>query len=80
MRALTTILFTAKLSITIDRENKLCLEKSKFKDYISTNQALQKILDQPNEDNYQKTQEISNFVPAKTRKGQSSTHTHTHKH
>ena len=49
------ILYPAKLSITIDGENKIFHDKTKFKQYLSTNPALQKILEgklQPKEENY----------------------------
>jgi hypothetical protein len=39
------LLNPAKLSITIDRENKIFHEKMKFTQYHSTNPALQKIID-----------------------------------
>jgi hypothetical protein len=53
MSAQTTI--SAKLPITIDGETKIFYDKTKFKQYISTNSALQRILKrklQPNEANY----------------------------
>jgi hypothetical protein len=37
---------TAKLSINIDRENKLFQDKTKFKQYLSTNPTLQRILEE----------------------------------
>ena len=40
------ILYPAKLSITIDRENKTFHYKSKFTQYLSTNSALQRIMGQ----------------------------------
>jgi hypothetical protein len=49
------LLCPAKLSITIDKENMIFQDKSKFIQYISTNLALQKILGekcQPQENNY----------------------------
>jgi hypothetical protein len=39
------LLYPAKLSITIDEENKIFHDKSKFIQYISTNPGLQKIID-----------------------------------
>ena len=38
------LLYPVKLSITIDRENKIFHDKTKFKQYISTNPALQRIM------------------------------------
>ena len=49
------LLYPAKLSITIKGENKIFQDKSKFKHYLFTDPALQKILEgklQPKEDNY----------------------------
>ena len=48
-------LYTAKLSITIGEENKIFHDKTKFKQYLSTNPALQRIIDgkhQHKEGNY----------------------------
>jgi hypothetical protein len=39
------LLYTAKLSITVDGEKKVFQDKSKFKQYLSTNPVLQKILE-----------------------------------
>jgi hypothetical protein len=39
------LLYTAKLSITIDGGTKIILDKSKFRQYLSTNPAIQKIID-----------------------------------
>jgi hypothetical protein len=39
------LLYPAKLSITIDRENKIFHDKTKFTQYISINPALQRITD-----------------------------------
>jgi hypothetical protein len=38
------LLFPAKLPITIDGENKVFHDKSKFTQYLSTNPALQRII------------------------------------
>jgi hypothetical protein len=38
------LLYSAKLSITIDGENKVFHDKTKFTQYLSTNPALQKII------------------------------------
>jgi hypothetical protein len=49
------LLYPAKLSITIDRENKIFDDKTKFTHYLSTNPALQRIIDgkhQHKEGNY----------------------------
>ena len=48
------LLYSAKLLITIDGENKIFQDKSKFKHYLSINPTLQKILEeklQPKKDN-----------------------------
>jgi hypothetical protein len=39
------VLYPAKLSITIDGENKIFHDKNKFIQYLSTNQVLQRIID-----------------------------------
>jgi hypothetical protein len=39
------LLYPAKLSITIDGETKIFHEKTKFIQYLSTNTALQRIID-----------------------------------
>jgi hypothetical protein len=49
------LLHPAKLSITIDRENKIFHDKTKFTQYLSTNLALQRRIDrklQHKEGNY----------------------------
>ena len=49
------LLYPAKLSINIDGENKIFHNKTRFKQYISTNPALQKVLErklQPKEANW----------------------------
>jgi hypothetical protein len=49
------LLFPAKLSITIDVKNKIFHDKNKFTQYLSTNQAPQRIIDgkhQHKEGNY----------------------------
>jgi hypothetical protein len=38
------LLYPTKLSITIDRENKISHDKTKFTQYLSTNPALQRII------------------------------------
>jgi hypothetical protein len=38
------LLYQAKLSITIDGENKVFHDKTKFTQYLSTNSALQRII------------------------------------
>jgi hypothetical protein len=43
-RCQPSLLDTAKLSITIDGEIKIFHDKNKFKKYLSTNTALQKII------------------------------------
>jgi hypothetical protein len=37
------LLYPAKLSITIDKETKIFYDKTKFKQYLSTNPVLQRI-------------------------------------
>ena len=52
------LLYPAKLSFTIDRENKIVHDKNRFKQYISTNPALQKVIEgklQPKESNIANT-------------------------
>lgn len=44
-RCQARLLYPAKLSITIDGENKIFHDKNKFKQYLSTNPALQKVLE-----------------------------------
>jgi hypothetical protein len=39
------LLYTIKLSITIDGENKIFHDKTKFIQYLSTNPTLQRIID-----------------------------------
>jgi hypothetical protein len=39
------LLYSEKLSITIDRETKIFHDKTKFTEYLSTNPALQRIID-----------------------------------
>ena len=49
------LLYPAKLSITIDEETKIFHDKNKFTQYLSTNPALQRIIDgkgQHKEGNY----------------------------
>ena len=49
------LLYSAKLSLTIYEESKIFHDKNRFKQYISKNSALQKVLVgklQPNEANY----------------------------
>ena len=49
------LLYPTKLSITIDGETKIFQDKAKFKQYLSTNPALQRIVDgkcQHKEGNY----------------------------
>jgi hypothetical protein len=40
------ILYSAKLSITIDGETKVFHDKAKFTQYLSTNPALQRIIEE----------------------------------
>jgi hypothetical protein len=49
------LLYSTKLSITIDRENKIFHDKTKFTQYLFTNPALQRIIDgkhQHKDENY----------------------------
>ena len=39
------LLYSAKLSITVDVGNKICNDKVRFSQYVSTNPALQKALE-----------------------------------
>jgi hypothetical protein len=39
------LLYPAKLSITIDGENKIFHDKTNFTQYLSTNAALQRVID-----------------------------------
>jgi hypothetical protein len=39
------LVIPAKLSITMDRDTKIFHDKTKFKQYLSTNPALQRILE-----------------------------------
>jgi hypothetical protein len=39
------VLYLTKLSITIDRENKIFHDKTKFAQYLTTNPDLQRIID-----------------------------------
>jgi hypothetical protein len=39
------LLYTVKLSITIDGETKICHDKTKFTQYLSSNPTLQRIID-----------------------------------
>jgi hypothetical protein len=39
------LIYPAKLSITVDEENKIFYDKTKFTQYLSTNTALQRIID-----------------------------------
>ena len=62
------LLYPAKLSINIDGENKTLHDKIRFNQYLSTNPALQKVLEgklQPKEVSYtKKTQVIDNSTSA----------------
>ena len=52
------LLYPAKLSFTINRENKIFQDKNKFKQYVVTNPALQKVLEgksQPKKSNIPNT-------------------------
>jgi hypothetical protein len=58
------LLYPAKLSIIIDGENKIFHDKTKFTQYLSTNPALQRIIDgkhQHKEGNYTQEKEESNL-------------------
>jgi hypothetical protein len=67
-----TLLYPAKLSITIDGETKLLHDKTKFTQYISTNTDLQRIIDgkrQHKKRNYplKKARKLSSFKKSKRR-------------
>ena len=52
------LLYPAKLSFTINRENKIFQDKNKFKQFVATNPALQKVIEgksQPKESNIANT-------------------------
>ena len=52
------LLYRAKLSFTINGENKIFQDKNKFKQYVATNPALQRVLEgksQPKESNIANT-------------------------
>ena len=52
------LLYPVKLSITINGEDKIFHDKTRFKQYVTTNPALQKVLEgklQPKEINYTRT-------------------------
>ena len=40
------LLYPTKLSITIDRQNKIFLERTRFNQFLATNLALYKVLEQ----------------------------------
>ena len=77
------LLHPAKLSITTDGENRIFHDKTKFNLYLSTNPALQKVLEgkfQPNEVSYtQKTQATSNLTPHTSKPQRRETHEHYHR-
>ena len=55
MKDTTRLLYPAELSFTIDGENKIFNDKNRFKQYVSINPDLQKVLEgkpQPKEANY----------------------------
>jgi hypothetical protein len=56
------VLYPEKLSITIDGENKIFHHKTKFTQYLSTNPALQRIIDG------KRQQDEGNYTLEKTRK------------
>ena len=54
----TRLLYPARLSFTINAENKIIQDKNKFKQFIATNSALHKVLEgksQPKESNIANT-------------------------
>jgi hypothetical protein len=78
--------YSAKLSFTIEGENKILHDKAKFKQYPSTNSALQmKLGKKKNTSNLRrlttlkKTQVISNFTPGKKKK-RGNTYYHHEEH
>ena len=65
-RCQARLLYPAKLSITIDGENKIFHDKAKFEQYLSTNPALQKVLEgkiHPKEANYTQNNTGNNSTP-----------------
>lgn len=72
----TTDVNPVKLSITIDGETKIFHDKTKIKQYLSTNTVLQKILEENHqsiEANYAQENTKHNFTPLKPTKEK---HTH----
>ena len=67
------LLYPAKLLITIDGENKIFHDKNRFKQYLSTNPALQKVLEgklQYKEANCtHKNMIMDNLTPVKPKEG-----------
>ena len=69
---LPRLFYSANLSITIDRGNKIFEDKSKLKLYFSTNSVLQKIQQEKlshKEDTYNQehTEKLNNYKPANKR-------------
>jgi hypothetical protein len=65
------LLYPAKLAITINGGNKIFHDKTKFKQYLLTNTALQKILEeklQPKEVNYTQENTGNKFYTRKTKR------------
>jgi len=63
---MSALLYPAKLSITIDGENELFHEKTKFKQYLSTNTVLQRIIERKfqhkDRTTHKKNQEINHLT------------------
>jgi hypothetical protein len=79
------LLYPTKLSINIDGETKIFKEKIKFKQYLSTNPAIQRILGgklQHKEGTYtkEKRRYYSSHNKAKRRKPHENNTTHKNKH
>ena len=75
------LLYPVKLSFTINGENKIFQDKNKFKQYIATNPALQKVIEgksQPKElNNTIITQTSNNPPPAQFKEGKHTNSTTT---
>jgi hypothetical protein len=74
------LLFQVKLSITIDRESKIFHNKVQLKQYLSTNSALQKVLEGKLKSTPMKTHEIIILHQQNLKRVHTHTHTHKHKH
>ena len=70
------LLCPAKLSITIDEENKIFHDRTRFNQYLATNQALQKALEKnsnPRKFIFTETQKIDDLTVANLKEGEKHT-------